>query len=478
MRTVFLAALVAGVSSARLPTPTPAPKRTSGPGSSPSRVGLSSSALDGSAAAKYGRAELIDYQPVAAAGAVVVDSSGSARFTVLTDRLIRMESVTGGVTPAFEDRATLAILNRLLPVPAFSHQESGGVLTITTDKVRLSYTVGAAFSASTLSVVSTDAASAFTSWAYGQAFPGNLLGTIRGQDQQSATPLNCTLNQGVDDNGEFNHCEWGLVSRDGWVVYEDTVNMALDANDWWASNQTGQAPACKPQQPGTDAANPANSPTYPLGTTVASADACCAVCTADVGCHGGYVFSTEQGASPNCWPLASVGGQKPAVNRILSLGTNPSENTDVLDLYGFFHGHDYFGALADFVSVSGKTIMVPRYTAGVWNSRWFDYSSQDNLKLVEDYASRRIPLDVFVIDMDWHKKDDWSGFTFDSHLYPSSEDAMAYLKALGLGITVNIHDASGINSWEAKFPELVAALGLDPATTTKVPFNIINSTVA
>ena len=44
--------------------------------------------------------------------------------------------------------------------------------------------------------------------------------------------------------------------------------------------------------------------------------------------------------------------------------------------------------------------MVPRYTAGVWNSRWFDYSSQDNVKLVQDYKSRRMPLDVFVIDMD------------------------------------------------------------------------------
>ncbi len=79
--------------------------------------------------------------------------------------------------------------------------------------------------------------------------------------------------------------------------------------------------------------------------------------------------------------------------------------------------------------------------------------------------------------MDWHRKNDWSGFTFDEHLYPSAEDAMAYLKALGLGITVNIHDASGVNAWEAQFPALVAALGLDPATTTKVPFNLVNSTV-
>ena len=53
---------------------------------------------------------------------------------------------------------------------------------------------------------------------------------------------------------------------------------------------------------------------------------------------------------------------------------------------------------------------------------------------------------------------------------------MAYLKNLGMGITVNIHDASGVNSWEEMFPELVATLGL-PNSTTKVPFNLVNSSV-
>lgn len=49
--------------------------------------------------------------PVAAPGAVV--TSGNARFTVLTDRLIRMEWSEDGV---FEDRASLAIINRNNPL--------------------------------------------------------------------------------------------------------------------------------------------------------------------------------------------------------------------------------------------------------------------------------------------------------------------------------------------------------------------------
>ena len=489
--------------SAALVRPSPRPAQTSGPGGLPSRVGPGAVQAPPPLTAAP---DLIPYDPLADPAAVVVASSGGARFTVLTDRLIRMEQSSA----PFEDRSTLAVLNRKLPVPSFTHSESGGVLTITTASVALYYTLGQPFSPTSLTVKGVDAGSAFKHWSFGDSFPGNLLGTIRGQDGQSATPLNCTLNANVDDNGEYNHCEWGLVSRDGWVVYDDTPNVCLDGSGWWST--TGGSRSCGKQMASTDAANPANSAAYPTGTTVADAGACCAACLADPGCTGGYVFDTNTGESPNCWPLASVGGEKAASNRILSLSTNPASNTDAHDLYGLFHGHDYFGAIADYTKIGGKTIMVPRYASGIWNSRWYDYSSQDNLKLVDDYESRRIPLDVFVIDMcvrpntisppprlrgasftlththshtqiaparlrDWHKKNDWSGFTFDPALYPSPEDAMAYLKALGMGITINIHDASGVNNWELMFPELAAALGL-PAGATKVPFNLVNASVA
>lgn len=54
---------------------------------------------------------------------------GNARFTVLTDRLIRMEWAEDG---EFEDRASLAIVNRNLPVPRYSSAAKDGVLTIKT----------------------------------------------------------------------------------------------------------------------------------------------------------------------------------------------------------------------------------------------------------------------------------------------------------------------------------------------------------
>ncbi|HAC40421.1 MAG TPA: glycosyl hydrolase family 31, partial [Rikenellaceae bacterium] len=95
---------------------------------------------------------------------------GNARFTVLTDRLVRMEWASDGV---FEDRASLAIVNRDLPVPSFTSSVKGGELVIKTGKLTLRYK-GGRFSADNLSV-----RHGMGTWVPGLSDAGNLLGTVR-----------------------------------------------------------------------------------------------------------------------------------------------------------------------------------------------------------------------------------------------------------------------------------------------------------
>ncbi|MFB6240155.1 MAG: hypothetical protein ABEJ46_01060, partial [Gemmatimonadota bacterium] len=64
--------------------------------------------------ARPGAAQERDWNPVAHPEATVV--SGDARFTVLTDRLLRMEWAGDG---RFEDRASTAFVDRRLPVPSY-----------------------------------------------------------------------------------------------------------------------------------------------------------------------------------------------------------------------------------------------------------------------------------------------------------------------------------------------------------------------
>ena len=85
--------------------------------------------------------------PIARPEATVV--CGNARFTVLTSRLIRMEWAQDGV---FEDRATLAVTNRNLDVPAFKTTRTRNGVTIRTADLTLRYTGPAQFNGRNLSV--------------------------------------------------------------------------------------------------------------------------------------------------------------------------------------------------------------------------------------------------------------------------------------------------------------------------------------
>ena len=57
--------------------------------------------------------------------------------------------------------------------------------------------------------------------------PGNLRGTIRTLDGTGNLSLNC--NQLTPDR----HCTWGVVSKSGWALVNETGVPCLAGNDWW-----------------------------------------------------------------------------------------------------------------------------------------------------------------------------------------------------------------------------------------------------
>ncbi|MFR3320986.1 MAG: TIM-barrel domain-containing protein [Lachnospiraceae bacterium] len=46
--------------------------------------------------------------------------------------------------------------------------------------------------------------------------------------------------------------------------------------------------------------------------------------------------------------------------------------------------------------------MVPRYALGNWWSRYYEYSEQSYMELMNRFEEERVPFTVAVIDMDWH----------------------------------------------------------------------------
>jgi alpha-glucosidase (family GH31 glycosyl hydrolase) len=156
------------------------------------------------------------------------------------------------------------------------------------------------------------------------------------------------------------------------------------------------------------------------------------------------------------------------------------------DLYFFGYGHDYKRALGDYVRVAGRIPLPPRYAFGAWWSRYWAYSDQELRDLVAGFHQNSVPLDVFVIDMDWHKTfgrhfeiDDasghrkgWSGYSWDAALFPDPKDFLTELHNEGLKVTLNLHPASGVQPWEDAYPQFARNMGIDPATQKYVPFDL------
>lgn len=141
------------------------------------------------------------------------------------------------------------------------------------------------------------------------------------------------------------------------------------------------------------------------------------------------------------------------------------------DLYLFAYGHNYKKALKDFTEVAGKIPLPPRYTFGYWWSRYWIYTDKEILDLVKEIRDRKIPLDVFVIDMDWHEtwkgikerygKDPfgqnpgWTGYTWNRDLFPDPEGFLHDLHAYGCKTSLNLHPASGIQPYEDCYERFV-----------------------
>ena len=312
--------------------------------------------------------------PIADPQAVVI--CGNARFTVLTSRMIRME---WSPDASFEDRATLAVVNRCLPVPEFSVKKKGKGVTIKTKDLTLNYS-GGEFTPASLTVT-LKLAGKKVCWHYGDSDPENLLGTTRTLD-------GCRGFDMMEHPAHKDPFEQGVVSRSGWAVVDESGRPVYDKveEDW-----------------------------------------------------DKWIVSREDKASR--------------------------------DLYFFGYGHDYTAALGDFVKVAGRIPLPPKYTFGYWWCRYWEYSDYELMDLARTFKSFSIPVDVMIIDMDWHetwpelkakyKKDEfgqgigWTGFTWKKELFPNPKNLFTQLHSMSIKTSLNLHFNNGIQPYEEPYGRFV-----------------------
>ncbi|KAJ8907848.1 hypothetical protein NDN08_007952 [Rhodosorus marinus] len=160
------------------------------------------------------------------------------------------------------------------------------------------------------------------------------------------------------------------------------------------------------------------------------------------------------------------------------------------DFTFFGYGTKYRTMMGLYVRLCGRVPIPPRFSLGIWWSRWWPYSANELKSLVQDFEKHNVPLDVLVIDMDWHQVAydmmergvvdfsgqpiGWTGYTWNETLFPDPTTFLSWCHEKGLRVTLNLHPAGGVQPWEKNFPEIATALGTDPSRVQHnyVPFNI------
>lgn len=172
----------------------------------------------------------------------------------------------------------------------------------------------------------------------------------------------------------------------------------------------------------------------------------------------------------------------------------PRGNT-TKDIYVFCYGHNYIEAVKALFKLCGDAPLIPKYALGNWWSRYHAYSEESYINLMCEFKKRNIPLTVATIDMDWHwvnirkqfpdfkaTKGDyfiimpgWTGYSWNTNLFPDYKRFLSNLHSMGLKTTVNLHPANGVRSFEDMYEDMAKAMDKDPSTKERIDFDITDS---
>ena len=148
------------------------------------------------------------------------------------------------------------------------------------------------------------------------------------------------------------------------------------------------------------------------------------------------------------------------------------------DLYFWGYGHDYLEALKDFYYLCGKLPMVPRYALGNWWSRYYKYTEESYMELMERFEKENLPFSVAVIDMDWHLVDidpkygsGWTGYTWNREFFPDPDRFLKWLHDRNMHVTLNIHPADGVRAYEEVYEDMAKTMGVDYENEEPVNFD-------
>lgn len=148
----------------------------------------------------------------------------------------------------------------------------------------------------------------------------------------------------------------------------------------------------------------------------------------------------------------------------------PRPEASGTDWYLFAYGRDYERGLRDLAAIAGPVPMPRKPMLGSWYSRYWPYSADEFVRIVREHDAHGFPLDILVLDMDWHREG-WCGWSWNRSLIPDPERLLRALAERGIGAALNLHPYAGVGPHEDAYPAFMRALGRDPASGETIPYD-------
>ncbi|MBD3239414.1 MAG: hypothetical protein GF331_02425, partial [Chitinivibrionales bacterium] len=133
---------------------------------------------------------------------------------------------------------------------------------------------------------------------------------------------------------------------------------------------------------------------------------------------------------------------------------------DYQDLYLFLYDKDYAQALADYRLLFGATTLPPRYMLGLWYARFPTLQAREIDQTVADFERYELPLDVFVLDLEWHTRG-WHGFDWNEDEYGRPGEFLGNLHDKDIRVTANVHPCM-VPVEDSRYEAFLEASGIRP----------------
>jgi len=276
------------------------------------------------------------------------------RFTILSERLIRIEYSSSGV---FVDTPTQLALCRNFSVPKFEVNQDSRFLEISTKYFKLAYTKESPITASSLrvSLIGTE-----VMWYYGHP-------EIKTYDASLV---------GIDEKKE--KYVKGIYSVEGFSCIDDSASLIIDNN-----------------------------------------------------------------------------------------GNLVKKASDTLDLYLFMYKDDIDLAIRDYITLTGKPQLLPRYALGNWWSKNYSYDEESLNKLFNRFEKEEIPISILLLDKDWHITENRyvTGYSFNKKLIPVPNAFINNMHNRGVRVGLNINPIEGIHPHEEMYNKVLEYIKAEPNKT-------------